>query len=146
MNRKAEEGEFKNILIGFILFALFGALILTAVQQTGTTYDKDMTEVGGGALAVVKFNSSFSGIENSAKVFKEKFDNGNVWSAVAGVVVDGVFGIARDMTLLIWTPFNLLSNVMQDVLDIPATVVSVILAILIFSIMFAVWQLIKIGN
>lgn len=140
------EDTLKNLVIGFILFSLFGALILTAVNQAGSNYGKNMSEVTGGALDFNKFNQSVSSVEQDAKNLKASFDKQSVWSAIAGVVVEGVFGIGKDMALMVLTPFDLLSDVMQDVLHVPAFVVSVILGILIISILFGIWALIKIGN
>ena len=146
MNKKAEH-EMKNFLIGFILFSLFGMLILVAVNSAGGSYGKDLTDVGGsGALSLSKFNDSISGIEQNSKDLNERFESGSVWSAVAGVVVEGVFGIAKTMVTMILTPFGILTNIMIDVLGVPVWVTSVILGILILSLIFSVWSLIKIGN
>lgn len=140
------EDTFKNLLIGFILFTLFGYLILTAVNDTGTTYGKDLTEVTGGSLNSSKYYNNLSDISDAVNKFNARFEAGNVWSALAGVVVEGVFSIATDMITLITSPFSLLSGVLLNVLHIPSIVVSVILSILIISIIFAIWRLIRIGD
>lgn len=139
------EDTFKNLIIGFIVFTLFGVLILTAVTQTGNDYGKNMTEVTGG-FQLDKFNQTATAFEEDAKALKTAFDRQSVWSAIAGVVVEGVFGIAKDMVNMILIPFDLISDIMMDVLHVPAIVSSVILGVLIISIMFAIWSLIKIGN
>lgn len=139
------ENMFKNLIIGFMLFTLVGVLILTAVNQAGITYGKNITEVTGG-FQFDRFNQTATAMEQDAKDLKTAFDRQNVWSAIAGVVVEGVFGIAKDMVSMILIPFDLLSDILQDVLHVPAIVSSMILAVLIISIMFGIWSLIKIGN
>jgi hypothetical protein len=140
------EDGFKNILFAFVLIALFGMLIVTSVVTVGNTYGKNTSEVVGGSLALDKFNNSISSIETNAKAMQSAFESQSIWSAIAGVVVNGIFGIAKDMVLMILTPFGIISGIASNVLQIPVYVTSVILGLLIFGIIFAVWQLLKIGN
>jgi hypothetical protein len=140
------EDGFKNILFAFVLIALFGMLIVTSVVTVGNTYWKNTSEVVGGSLALDKFNNSISSIETNAKAMQSAFESQSIWSAIAGVVVNGIFGIAKDMVLMILTPFGIISGIASNVLQIPVYVTSVILGLLIFGIIFAVWQLLKIGN
>lgn len=140
------EDTFKNFIIGFVLFTLFGMLILSAVVSVGENYGMDTSQVVGGSLSLTKFNNSISGVEDTAKDFKTSFDRQSVWSALAGVVVEGIFGIAKDMITMILAPFDLLSDVLSDVIGVPSYVTSVLLGILIISIILSVWRLIKIGD
>jgi hypothetical protein len=146
MNKKAQESGFKNILFAFILMSLFGMLILTAVVQSGNIYGKDISEVVGGSLSLSKFNDSVTSVEQTSKDMKERFDKQSIWSAVAGVVVTGIFGIAKDMVTMILLPFDVLSDILLNTFGVPSYVTSTILGILILSIMFAIWRLIKIGD
>lgn len=140
------EDQFKTILFAFILMSLFGMLILTAVSQMGNEYDKDTTEVTGGSLAISKFNDSVLRIEDNAKSLQEKFNKGSIWSAIAGIVVEGIFGIAKDMFLMILLPLDILIDIMSDVLHVPAIVTSVLLGLLVLGILLAIWRLLKIGD
>lgn len=140
------EDQFKNILFAFILMSLFGMLILSAVVSVGNTYGKNTTEVVGGSLSLDKFNNSITSIEQNAKDMKARFDKQSIWSAIAGVVVEGIFGIAKDMFLMILTPFGIIADIMSNVLSIPVYVTSVLLGLLILSIMFGIWRLLKIGD
>jgi len=140
------EGMFKNLLFAFILTSVFGLLILNATVDIAGDYDKDTSEIVGGSLSINKFNDSVSGIEDSAKNLRADFDSGSIWSVVAGVVVEGIFGIALDMFALILAPFDILSNIMIDLFGVPAWVTSVILGLLIMSMIFGIWRLIRIGD
>jgi hypothetical protein len=140
------EDSFKTTLFAFILISLFGMLILTAVVSVGNNYDKDTSEVVGGSLSMDKFNDSISSIEDNAQALKERFDKGSIWSAIAGVVVEGIFGIAKDMVTMILMPFDIISDILIDTLHIPAFVVSVLLGLLILGIIFGIWRLLKVGD
>lgn len=146
MNKKAQETGFKNMIFAFILVSLFGMLILTAVVGVANTYGKDTTEVVGGSLSINKFNSSISDIEQNSKDLKASFDKQSIWSAIAGVVVEGFFGIAKNMVIMILAPFDIIMDVMADLFGVPVYVTSVILGLLILAVMFAIFRLLKIGD
>jgi len=140
------EDQFKNYLFAFILISAFGMLILTAVVEIGSDYDMNTSLVVGGALSIDKFNTSISSIESNAKDLKTSFDKQSVWSALAGVVVEGIFGIAKDMVTMILLPFDIIIDVMIDVFGVPAWLTSVLLGLLIMGIILSIWRLIKIGD
>lgn len=140
------EDNFKNMLFAFILVSLFGMLILTAVVNVADNYDKDTTEVVGGSLSLNKFNQSITDVEQNAKDLKTSFDKGSIWSAIAGVVVEGIFGIAKNMVTMILMPFDIVIDIMIDIFGVPAWVTSVLLGLVIMAIIFGVWRLIKIGD
>ena len=140
------EDSFRNLLFAFILVSVFGLLLLTATTQVANTYEKDTTEVMGGSLSADAFNKSVSGIESDAKSLQDRFEKGNIFSIVAGIVVEGVFGIGISMFGLILAPFNLLSNIMIDMFGVPIWVTSVLLGILIMAGIFGIWRLIRIGD
>lgn len=140
------EDFYKNLLFGFILFSVFGMLILTATIEVAGNYDKDTSEVIGGSLSLDKFNDSISGIEDSAKSLRTTFGTSNIFSIIAGVVVEGIFGIALDMIDLILAPVDILFDIMVDVFGVPTWITSVLLGIIIMAIIFGIWRLIRIGD
>ena len=140
------EDSFKTTLFAFILVSLFGMLILTAVVHVASDYSKDTSEVVAGSLSMDKFNQSITNIEQDSKDLKERFDKGSIWSAVAGIVVEGIFGIAKDMVSMILYPFDIVVDIMVDVFGVPAWVTSVVLGLLILGMIFGIWRLLKIGD
>lgn len=139
------EGDFKNIVYAFIFMSLFGMLVLGAVTQVGNSYSKDTTEVIGANISY-NLNQSVSGIQASAEAMQGRFQSGSVWSVLAGVVVEGIFGIAVDMAKIMVLPFNIVTDIMINVFKIPAYVSSVLLGVIIMTIIFGVWRLIRIGE
>jgi len=140
------EGNFKNILFAFVLLSLFGMLLLTAVVEVGSDYDMDTSQVVGGSLSIDKFNESIASIEDNAKDLKTSFDKQNIFSVVAGIVVEGIFGIAKDMVEMILLPFDIVADIMIDMFQVPTWVTSVMLGLLIMAVIFGIWRLIRIGD
>ena len=139
------EDGFKALLFAFIFVSLFGMLFLSATINVADKYDKDTSEVVGGALSMDRFNSSISDLETTAMGWKETFVAGSIWD-IAGVVVTGIFGIAKLMMNLILTPFGIIIGIMIDVFGVPTWVTSTLIGVIIISIIFGVWRLIKIGD
>lgn len=144
-NKKAEEGTFKNTLFGLTLVSLFAVLILTAVISMGGEYSKDTSTVVGG-FNLTGFNQSLTDISSNAQAMEQRFEKGSIWSAVAGIVVEGIFGILIDIFKMLLSPFFLITHIMENILHIPSYVTGTILGLFIFGIIFAIWRLIKIGD
>jgi hypothetical protein len=140
------EDNFKQMLFAFILVSLFGMLILTVVVNVGNDYGADTTQVAGGSLTLTKLNKSISGIEKNAKDMQEAFAKQSIWSAIAGIVVEGIFGITLKMINMILMPFDIVADIMLDTFGVPSFVTSVVLGLLILGIIFGVWRLLKIGD
>lgn len=139
------EDTFKSTVFAFILVSLFAVLIISVVVDVGNSYGKDTTGVTGG-LNFSGFNASISGIQSDAESLKASFEKQNVWSSIAGVVVEGIFGIALKMIGLIFLPLAIITGVMQNTLHIPAFVTWIIVGLVVFSVIFSIWRLIKIGD
>ena len=140
------EDTFKNLLIGFMLVSLFVTLILTVVVQEGNEYGVDYTEITGGALDLESFNDTTASASETGDNYREQFSKQNVFSSVAGVVVTGIFDIANSMVSMIITPFTLISNVLTNILHVPTIVTNIIMGVLIMTLIFSLWSLIKVGN
>jgi hypothetical protein len=139
------DDSFKNTLFAFILCSLFGMLILTAVVNVGNNYGKDTSEIVGGTLSLDRFNQSIKSVEQNAQDMKVRFDKQSIWSAVAGVVVEGIFGIAKDMVTMIFSPFFIVLDILSNVFHVPIFVTSILLGLLIIGLIFAIWRLLKVG-
>lgn len=140
------EDTFKYLLTGFSLLALFMFLILTFVVQISYDNNVSTQELQEGAFSLSPYESYLDDIDSQAENFRERFEKGNIFSVIAGVIVDGIFGVAKDMIIIIMTPFTLLVQVFNNVLGIPVIVNSVLLGILIFTIIFGIWRLVRIGD
>jgi hypothetical protein len=140
------ENEFKNMLFAFVLMSLFGILIISFSMEMANNYGKSTTDVLDGSLNLTKFNQSITNIEQTSQNTYEKFTEGNIFSAIAGLVYNGIFTVAKSLFDIIIMPFDIVSNIMIDLFGIPTYVTGVIFALLIMGIIFAIWRLLAIGN
>jgi hypothetical protein len=140
------EDGFKNLLYGFIFFILFAVLLITAVNEQGSLYSKDVSEVTGGSMNVTAFNNSITTTTTNVEGYRETFSKGNIFVALGDVIFTGIFEIAQSMVAIVLTPFTLLSGIMLNVLHIPKFVTDVIMAMIGLAIIFGIWRLIKIGD
>jgi len=137
--------EFKDLLFGFILTSLFAVMIIGAAVTQGTLYGRDTSEITGG-LNYASFNESIGTIGSTSQNMRESFEKQSIWSVVAGIVVTGIFDIAKSMILMVILPFTLIAGIMVNVFSIPPIVTSVIMGLLTLSIIFGIWKLLKIGE
>ena len=137
--------DFKNLLFGFILTSLFAVLIIGAAVTQGTLYGRDTAPITGN-LDYLGFNRSISLVGSSSKDMQESFEKQSIFSVVAGIVVSGIFDIAKTMGLMIIAPFTLMSSILTNVFKIPSIVTNVIMGLLSLSIILAIWKLLKVGE
>lgn len=146
MNKRGGVDQFKGLIFGFILFTLFTFLFLSFVTDTAQDNGLDTTEFEEGAFSLDPYENVLNDVESDAETFRERFERGSIWSVIAGVVVTGIFGIAIDMIALVISPFTLLGQVLSNVLGVPTVVTSVVLGLIILSIIFGIWSVIKKGD
>jgi len=143
---KMAEDQLKALLFGFIVITLFATLLITVVNDQGVLYEKDTTQITGGSLGISGFNNSIQNFSSTAESLKSRFENQNIFVALGDVVISGLFDIAVDMAKMIITPFDLISRVLTNILGVPSFVTNVIMGLLVLSIIFAIWRLIKVGD
>ena len=134
---------FKAILVGLVLFVLFSSIILTVAIDFGAEYDRDASEIGGGALNLSVFQSSASNVESSASAYRERFEGGEVDDVDDA---SGIFSIVTDMITMITTPFRLLAQVLTNLLGVPSLFINVVLGLLSITLILAIWSLLKKGD
>lgn len=135
----------KKILFGFILTSLFSILLFTVITDEGRLYEKDTSEITG-SLSFSEFNQSVNTIQDDSENLRERFEKQSIWSTVAGVVVTGIFDIGKSMIAMVFAPFIVIANVMENIFHIPKIVMNVVMGLLTLSLLFGLWALIKIGK
>ena len=140
----AQEGDFKEKLIAFALFSLFAFSILVVVVQMGNTYDMDTENIIGN-MNMSGFNRTITDFETTAEKYDAQFQKQSLWSSIAGIIVTGIFDIAKGLYTIVLLPFTLLGAILLN-MGIPSYVVTTLKGILIIVLMFGVWRLLKIGS
>lgn len=135
--------EIKRIIFGLILFALIGGLLITVAVDMGNNYGRVSSEIGGGSLNADNFLTSVQNVSSNAESFRESFEGGTLYN------VDdpsGIWNTLKNLTSLITTPFSLLSQVLENILGIPAWVISIFMGLLSISLIIAIYFAIRSGT
>jgi len=133
----------KTILFGLVLFVLFTSLILTVAVNFGDEYNQSAESIGGGSFNLSVFQDTADSVESDTTNYRTRFEDGEV-SDVDNA--SGFFSVITDMINLITTPFQLLGQILINVLNFPAIAVNIILGLLAINLILAVWSLIKKGD
>jgi hypothetical protein len=135
--------KLQNFIIGFILFTLFAYLFLSFGINFGATYNKTFDDVGGGAYNITPFELYSQNVSDLAEPKQKSFWASKLLNIDA---VSGIFTIAKSLWDLTMVPFELMSNILTNVLQVPIIITKVILAILTVVTIFYIWRFIKIGD
>jgi len=126
-----------------VLFVVFTWLILSVAIDFGAEYGRSADEIGDGSLNVVDFQSTASSVEGNASSYRSRFESGDVDDIDDA---SGIFSIATDMINMITSPFRLLSQILQNLLHVPALVINVVLGLLSISLILAIWSVLRKGS
>ena len=138
--------EYRNLIIGFMLFGLFSVLLVSAIYDMGINYDvssEKMQEATGGALDIDDYEAELLTSEEDTQNLRERFESGEVDDVDDA---SGVFQVAGDFIGVVTTPFNLLATVGHNLLGIPPIVTHVILSIINIIIFAGLWSLLRSGS
>ena len=133
---------FKNIFIGLVLTTLFSFLIINFTIGLADNYGINDVELTEGAIGSSEYTTYLTAFQNDSDDLRESFGGGT--ENVDDVV--GIFGILTNFIKMMFTPFNLVAQVAENVLHIPSTFTSVLLGILIFVIILGVWSILRRGD
>lgn len=145
-----EEDSFPHLLKAFIVITLFAFLLLVVVDKFSGNYGTDTTIIDE-RIGLSTINSTLASTETTAQGWQESFKNfgeGNVFEKlldILGFLSVGMFKLGNSMISFIILPFAIFSNVLINVLGVPSIVVTIINVLIILTIIFGIWSLVKRG-
>ena len=161
--------DFPKLMVTFIVITLFAFLLIGFATRLGQEYGKDeaITELEEriGSSAVTE---QIEDINTESEIWKKKFfeeksdeedlDKG-IWASVSnllgtfedvldiiGILAVGIFNLVKNMGTFIFLPFLMFNTILTNVIGIPGEVASIIQVIIILSLIFGIWKLIKTGT
>lgn len=137
------QDSFKGIVFGMILFATFATLFLGWAIDLGADYGKSSDEISGGAFDTTAVDTMLGSINDNAQTEKTKFESGEMTNVDNAV---GVFSVMNSISSFLFTPWTLLSGILTNVLHVPVLFVNVILSLIILTIVFGIWRLVRAGD
>jgi hypothetical protein len=146
-----EENNFPHLLKAFLVITLFAFLLLMVVIKFSGNYGTDTTiineRIGLGTITntlnsandtVQSWQESFQKIGTDTNIFQKIFD-------ITGFLGVGIFKLGNSMTGFITAPFGIFSNILVNVLNVPTIVVIIINLLIILTIIFGLWSLLRRG-
>lgn len=136
-------GSFQSIITGFIMFTLFSFMMLSWISEVGDLNNVDTSEIGKGSLAPGAFNSTVIDTNDLAQNQLDLLSSGGVTD------IDnpsGVLAILFHFWDFITTPFTLFSQILNNVLHVPAVVTNTVLTLLAIITLLAIWRVIRAGD
>lgn len=138
------QDTFKKLLFGWIFFSLFVFMALLFVAEMGTLHGVSTSDIGGEALNIGLFNDTNQEFESDAQDQLEAWEGGELADVDSPT---GLKSITKSMKIgFITEPFNLLSNVLVNIFEVPSIVINVLLTVLSLSIILGIWSLLKKGD
>lgn len=131
----------KTMIIGFGLFLAFSTLMVTMVVNFGNYYSQNTSEIYAGALDQDDFDTAINDYRTDSNESYERMYGADVENTDSAI---GIFSIITDIGKMITTPFRLLGNLMSN-MGVPSILLTVIIAGLGVTLLFAIWRVIKQG-
>lgn len=149
------EDKFKTLFFAFVFMSVLGILIFTFVTEMANTYNKDINEVQNQYVDLNTFNDSIKDFYSNAKVYQSKasnFSNKNGLEKLAdimGLFTFDLWNLGFSLLEFMLSPIDIVGAVLVGIFGLPAElqiIIDVVLGILIFSVIFAIWRYSKVGD
>jgi len=138
--------DFQILIKSFIWITLFAFLIIGFTIQLASNYGKDTSQIQS-ELGASGVNSTITSMTTVSNTWSNVFFKQNIYNpfTVAGVVLTTMFNLLATMFNFILIPFTLFGGIATNVLKIPAVVMNMIYTLIIVTVIFSVWRLIRTG-
>lgn len=140
----------RGLTMGFILFSLFLFSILTFAVGLSSDYGMNSEDITSGTVNLSNVESFLETVESDSGDKREAFEEKGVFSIGGSDILTNIFNIAKGLFTMITTPFTFLSQIITNVLfrgsEFGQLVMGVVLGLLVLTIIFAMWRLIKAGD
>lgn len=142
--------DFPKLLTSFIVITLFAFILLAIITIFAGNYGTDTTVIDE-RIGLQSINNTLGTAQETASGWQETFEHigeGNIFSDILdilGLLSVGMFNLARSMATFIFIPFSIFSNIVVNVLGIPSIIMNIVNVLIILTIVFGVWSLVKRG-
>lgn len=140
------DNDFPQMLKAFVFITIFAFLMLGFAVTLGNQYNNPEVEEFSEQTNYQYINSTVSGFEATAQGWQNSFYGQSIFSTIAGIIVTGMFSLAKGMFNFIMIPFGILKLFFINILHLPLIVPVLVYITLILSALFGIWRLIKIGQ
>ena len=150
INRMNKTGAFVDYPVNFLFVALFLIAIITFGTLLANEYGLDSEDIYGRSMGVDSLVSNLEGGINESHsdslIMKNKTLEGEITTTSTIAILGGMLGTVWKSFGIIPRFFNLMLNLIKDVLGIPDVIIYGITAIFLIGVVFAIIRLIMTGK
>ena len=136
--------DLKELIYGFLLVGLFLVCIFSFILNF--TADNSDIELDTDEIDLTGLESSLNKSKSQAEEYMGSFQSENPLVSFGSLILFSIVGIGKLIITSVSVIFNILLGGMSAVLGIPPIITGVLTAIILMSLIFAVWKLIKTGK
>lgn len=138
--------NFEDYPKNFLLAGLFVICMITFAVMLGNNYGQSEALMKSDQIDFSKLENQINQTSSDAQKWGEAFKSDNLFVATGTLVLFSIWGIGK----LIWGSVTTFSTIFFDgassVLGVSPIVTGVVTALLIISLIFALWKVIKAGE
>ena len=136
-------GEFKDWPINLLLAGVFMISIIGYMAGIGETYGVDMSTP---YIDVSRIQDQVEETSEDANAWAEAFKSDNLFVSTGTIVLFSVWGVSKLVWDAIITFITIYLDLFATLFGIPPLVTGVITAVVLISLIYQFWKLIKIGT
>ena len=141
------EGDFKYLVISFILITMFMVSALSFTTLIASDYGLNASDVSSPLLNFIAFNDTLIQSKTVADESQNTYTNQTGLDLIDKIIpVKPIFNIGKSIWNFLTLPFKIILTVIISIFTLPPSIVAGITAIFIISILFAFWRLKKTGS
>lgn len=145
------EDSFPTLLKSFIIITLFAFSLLSITILFAENYGRDTTEIDE-RIGLDSINSTLQTAQGEGAGWQTRFQEIGESEGffeglldVIGFLSVGMLSLFKGMINFIFLPFEIFTNIIVNVLGVPIIVMNIINVLIILTIIFGIWSLIKRG-
>lgn len=138
--------NFEDFPKNMLLLGLFMISIITFGTSMAVNYHKDPSIITGGYIDTSRIEQQLNKTNADAEKWAEAFKSDNLFVSAGAIVLYSIWGIAKTIWTAVTTFLTLYLDLAQAVLGFPPIVTSTITALVLISLIFAGWKLVKSGE
>lgn len=138
--------DFREFPINFLLAGLFIICLVSFAVMVAHNYGQDETLMKSNKIDFTRMEQQINSTSTNANKWADTFKSDNLFVVAGGIVLYSIWGITK----LVWTSVTTMLTIFTDgatgLLGIPPIATGVLTAIVIISLIFTAWRLIKQGQ
>jgi len=138
--------DFEEFPKNFLLAGLFLVCLISFAVIIAHNYGENDALMKSDKIDFTGLEVQINKTTADANAWGETFKSDNLFVVAGGIVLYSVWGISKLVWGSVTSMFTVFTSGAGVVLGVPPLVIGVLTAIIIISLMFALWRLVKLGK